>query len=149
MSINLPLKVDNLFCTPVYSLLMPTFLNEVNKISDRYIEEAKNNNQKTREGIEQSQKIRKIYRIDKIENFADVYVKNISTKKPRLIYCSDKDLFYVLANKINVKNYDFDFENKVPYDDWNYVGQYKKNYNSVENDLRDYLDENKLKSIKC
>lgn len=46
MSINLPLKVDNLFCTPVYTLLMPTFLNQLNKISDRYIEEAKNNNQK-------------------------------------------------------------------------------------------------------
>jgi hypothetical protein len=46
MSVNLPLKVDNLFCTPIYSLLMTTFLNEVNKISDRYIEEAKNNNQK-------------------------------------------------------------------------------------------------------
>jgi hypothetical protein len=45
MSINLPLKVDNLFCTPVYSLLMPTFLNKVNKISDRYIEEAKKINQ--------------------------------------------------------------------------------------------------------
>jgi len=44
MSINLPLKVDNLFCTPVYSLLMPTFLNEVNKISDRYIKETRNNN---------------------------------------------------------------------------------------------------------
>jgi hypothetical protein len=44
MSINLPLKVDNLFCTSVYSLLMPTFLNEVNKISDRYIEETRNNN---------------------------------------------------------------------------------------------------------
>ena len=27
MSINIPLKVDNLFCTPVYSLLMPTFFN--------------------------------------------------------------------------------------------------------------------------
>lgn len=46
MSINLPLKVDNLFCTPVYSLLMPTFLNEINKISDRYIDEAKKNNEK-------------------------------------------------------------------------------------------------------
>ena len=46
MSINLPLKVDNLFCTPVYTLLMPTFLNQLNKISDRYIEEAKKNNEK-------------------------------------------------------------------------------------------------------
>jgi len=45
MSVNLPLKVDNLFCSPVYSLVMPTFLNEVNKISDKYIEEAKKNNQ--------------------------------------------------------------------------------------------------------
>ena len=35
MTINLPLKVDNLFCTPVYSLLMPTFLNQVNKINKK------------------------------------------------------------------------------------------------------------------
>lgn len=45
MSINLPLKRDNLFCSPVYSLLMPTYLNDLNRISDKYIEEAKKNNQ--------------------------------------------------------------------------------------------------------
>jgi len=37
MSINLPLKVDNLFCTPVYSLLMPTFLNLMRKMCETNI----------------------------------------------------------------------------------------------------------------
>jgi hypothetical protein len=45
MPINIPLKKDNLFASPVYSLLMPTYLNDLNRISDKYIEEAKKTNQ--------------------------------------------------------------------------------------------------------
>jgi len=41
MPFQLPLKVDNLFVSPVYSLIMPVYLNHLNKISDKYLEESK------------------------------------------------------------------------------------------------------------
>lgn len=107
----------------------------------------KNQNPKTMERIREMQKIRKIYRMDTLENFSEVVVKNLMMKKPRLIYSSDKDIFYVLANKINTKGYDYDYQNKIDYKDWNYVGQNGKTFNQEEenikseNNLIDYQDD--------
>jgi len=42
---NLGLNINNLFVSPVYDILVPIWVNKLNNICDKYIEEAKKNNQ--------------------------------------------------------------------------------------------------------
>jgi len=42
---NIGLNINNLFVSPVYDILVPIWVSKLNNICDKYIEEAKKNNQ--------------------------------------------------------------------------------------------------------
>jgi len=69
-----------------------------------------NPNQKTLTKLKELNNIRPISEIGNIENFKNVLVENCYRMKPKLIYCSEKNVFYNIVNKINVQGYDFNFE---------------------------------------
>lgn len=45
MTVKLPLDVENIFSSPVYSMIMPTYLKKLNEACDPHIEKAKKVNQ--------------------------------------------------------------------------------------------------------
>ena len=57
------------------------------------------------------------FKISSIENFTDNFGKYIN-KKPRCLYCSPENQFYMLIHKINVVNYPFNWPNRIPYSDF-------------------------------